>query len=55
MNKTLTYVFQKSTKNTHVYQNAEHNVSYYLPKDLFQGPAPKEITVTVSVPVPATV
>ena len=47
--KTITLTFKKSTKGTHVYENADYNVSFYLPRPLLDDPAnpPQSIKMTL--------
>jgi hypothetical protein len=50
MKKTLELAFKKSTKGTHVYENADYNVSFYLPKLMLDNPAqapPKTLKLTI--------
>jgi hypothetical protein len=50
MKKTLTLTYRKSTKGTHVYENTDYNVSFYLPKLMLDDPAkaaPQTLKLTI--------
>lgn len=49
MKKTIQLTFKKSTKGTHVYENEDYNLSFYMPKLLLENPAkvPQTISLTI--------
>ncbi len=49
MKKTVELSYKKSTKGTHVYENSDYNLSFYLPKLMLDDPAktPKTIKITI--------
>lgn len=50
MKKTIEMTFKKSTKGTHVYENTDYNLSFYLPRLLLDNPAaspPATIKLTI--------
>lgn len=49
MKKTILMTFKKSTKGTHVYENEDYNLSFYLPKLMLDEPGnpPKTINLTI--------
>jgi hypothetical protein len=49
MKKTLALTFKKTTKTTHVYENTDYNVSFYLPKLLLADPAKPPATLNLTI------
>lgn len=49
MKKTIELSYKKSTKGTHVYENSDFNLSFYLPKLMLDDPAsaPKTLKITI--------
>ena len=39
----------KSTKGTHVYENQEHKLSLYFPKDMFPDPEKPPVQMTITL------
>lgn len=49
MKKTLTLDFKKSTKGTHVYENGDYNLSFYLPRLMLDNPAKPPATISLTI------
>jgi len=49
MKKTLELAFKKTTKGTHVYENTDYNVSFYLPKLFLSNPAKAPATISLTI------
>jgi hypothetical protein len=49
MKKTVELTFKKSTKGTHVYENADYNLSFYLPKLMLDDPSKVPATIKITV------
>lgn len=49
MKKTIELAYKKSTKGTHVYENPDYGLSFYLPKLLLDNPSsqPKILKITL--------
>ena len=49
MDRTIELKYKKSTKGTHVYENEDFGVSFYLPKLLLTNPSSTPQTLTMTL------
>ena len=49
MNRTIVLTYKKSTKGTHVYENQDYGISFYLPRLLLDNPTSTPETITMTL------